>query len=79
MTNAWRAADELAAQGVRAAVINLPWLNRIDDDVGRARRSAAFRRSSRSTTTTSTLGQGVMVGAALARTGVARRVSARSA
>ena len=31
MTNAWRAADELAAQGVRAAVINLPWLNRIDD------------------------------------------------
>ena len=35
MTNAWRAADELAAQGVRAAVINLPWLNRIDDDVGR--------------------------------------------
>ena len=35
MTNAWRAADELAAEGVRVAVINLPWLNRIDDALGR--------------------------------------------
>src|SRR3954464_15248677 len=31
MTNAWAAADQLTGQGVRAAVINLPWLNRIDD------------------------------------------------
>ena len=31
LSNAWRAAEELAAEGVRAAVINLPWLNRIDD------------------------------------------------
>src|SRR6478672_7461752 len=27
MSNAWRAADELATQGIRAAVIDLPWLN----------------------------------------------------
>src|SRR4029453_6033773 len=27
MTNAWPAAEELAARGIGAAVINLPWLN----------------------------------------------------
>jgi transketolase len=32
LSNAWRAADRLAAAGIRAAVINLPWLNRIDDE-----------------------------------------------
>ena len=32
LTNAWRAADELAKQGISAAVIDLPWLNRIDDE-----------------------------------------------
>ena len=31
LTNAWKAADELAQQGISAAVIDLPWLNRIDD------------------------------------------------
>src|SRR3954470_3934953 len=31
MSNAWRAADALASQGIGVAVINLPWLNRIDD------------------------------------------------
>ena len=69
MTNAWHAASELAAQGVRAAVINLPWLNRIDD----AGVKETLGRFSAFVTLDNhyvTLGQGVMVGAALARTGV---------
>ena len=68
MTNAWRAAEELAAQGVRAAVINLPWLNRIDD----AWVMETLHRFPAVITLDNhyvTLGQGVMVGAALARTG----------
>jgi transketolase len=68
MTNAWRAADELASQGVRAAVINLPWLNRIDD----AWVAETLGRFAAVVTLDNhyvTLGQGVMVGAALARTG----------
>jgi transketolase len=67
MTNAWRAADELAAQGVSAAVINLPWLNRIDD----AWVTATLNRFPAVVTLDNhyvTLGQGVMIGAALART-----------
>src|SRR5207344_2301111 len=36
LSAAWRAADELAAQGIRAAVINLPWLNRVDEGWVRA-------------------------------------------
>jgi transketolase len=69
MTNAWRAADELAAQGVAAAVINLPWLNRIDDEWV----AETFTRFPAVVTLDNhyvTLGQGVMVAAALARTGV---------
>src|SRR5262245_249599 len=31
LTQAWSAADELAREGINAAVIDLPWLNRIDD------------------------------------------------
>jgi transketolase len=69
MTNAWQAADELAAQGIAAAVINLPWLNRIDD----AWVAETFRRFHAIVTLDNhyvTLGQGVMVAAALARAGV---------
>ena len=51
LTNAWRAADELAAHGISAAVIDLPWLNRIDDEWVTDTR-AVPARSSRSTTTT---------------------------
>ena len=51
MTAAWRAADELSAQGISAAVINLPWLNRIDDAWVRET-LGRFPSSSRSTTTT---------------------------
>jgi len=66
LSNAWRAADELAADGVRAAVVNLPWLNRIDDDwtrdvLGRFPVVITLDNHYRA------LGQGVMVAAALAR------------
>jgi transketolase len=75
LSNAWRAAEELAAQGVRAAVINLPWLNRIDDSwtrevLGKFPVVVTLDNHYRS------LGQGVMVAAALARNGV--RAAVRS-
>jgi len=69
MTNAWRAADELSAHGVSAAVINLPWLNQIDngwvrDVLGRFPAIVTLDNHY------VTLGQGVMVASALARAGV---------
>jgi len=69
MTNAWQAADDLAAEGVRAAVINLPWLNRIDDAwtrevLGKFPVIVTLDNHYLS------LGQGQMVAAALARNGV---------
>jgi transketolase len=69
MANAWHAAEELRSHGVSAAVIDLPWLNRIDD------RWVADTFSRFGTVVTLdnhyvTLGQGVMIAAALARTGV---------
>ena len=69
MTNAWRAADDLAAGGISAAVIDLPWLNRIDDEWVRC----VLGRFPLIVTLDNhyvTLGQGVMIAAALARTGV---------
>ena len=68
MTNAWRAADQLAADGVRVAVINLPWLNRIDEGWV-AETLGRFPAVVTLDNHYVTLGQGVMVGAALARTG----------
>jgi transketolase len=69
MTNAWLAADALAAQGINAAVINLPWLNRVDEDWiwhTFSRVGAVLTLDNHYVT----LGQGVMVAAALARRGV---------
>ena len=69
MTNAWRAADDLAAGGISAAVIDLPWLNRIDDEWVRS----VLGRFPLIVTLDNhyvTLGQGVMIVAALARAGV---------
>ena len=69
MTTAWRAADELAAQGIGAAVINLPWLNRIDDAWVRdtlGRFPAIVTLDNHYVT----LGQGVMIAAAFARAGL---------
>lgn len=67
MSNAWYAADDLAAQGIHAAVIDLPWLNRIDDEWV----ASALNEYPLVVTLDNhyvTLGQGVMVAAALART-----------
>ena len=65
---AWRAADRLAANGIHAAVINLPWLNRIDDDWA-AQALGSFRAVATLDNHYVALGQGMMVAAALARTG----------
>ena len=67
LTQACLAADELAAEGIGAAVIDLPWLNRIDDDwvrdtLGRFATIVTLDNQYVS------LGQGVMIAAALART-----------
>jgi transketolase len=73
MTGAWQAADELSPRGVSAAVINLPWLNCIDDAWVREN----LRRFPLIVTLDNhyvTLGQGVMVAAALARNGVRSEV-----
>jgi len=74
LTNAWRAADELAAQGISAAVINLPWLNRIDD--AWVTTLGAFKQILTLDNHYLEYGQGVMVAAALARNGVRSDVSA---
>ena len=74
LTNAWRAADELAAAGISAAVIDLPWLNRIDDQWVRAA-LAAFPRIVTLDNHYLEFGQGVMVAAALARNGVGAGVT----
>jgi len=67
LTQAYLAADDLAAEGIAASVINLPWLNRIDDDwvrdtLGRFATIVTLDNQYVS------LGQGAMVAAALART-----------
>jgi transketolase len=73
MTSAWQAAEELRRHGIAAAVINLPWLNRVDDEWA----ADALRQPSLVVTLDNhyvTLGQGVMVAAAMARTGVRAEV-----
>jgi transketolase len=69
MASAWQAAEELAANGISAAVVNLPWLNRIDHEwvyetLGRF--PAILTLDNHYVV----LGQGVSVAAALAHTGV---------
>src|SRR2546422_3954375 len=69
MTGAWRAAAELEAQGISAAVINLPWLNRIDEAWVRetlGRFAAVLTLDNHYVA----LGQGMMIAAAIARAGV---------
>ena len=67
LSNAYRAAEELQAEGIAAAVIDLPWLNRIDDAwaheaLGRFRTVITLDNHYLE------FGQGVMIAAALART-----------
>ncbi len=73
LSMAWRAADALAADGVQAAVINLPWLNRLDDEwVGRTvgRFSAVLTLDNHFVT----FGQGMIIAAAVARAGLRAEV-----
>jgi transketolase len=68
LSNAWRAAEELEAEGISAAVFNHPWLNRVDD----AWVKHVYGMFPAVVTLDNhyvTLGQGVMLAAALARTG----------
>ena len=74
LTNAWHAAGELARQGVSASVINLPWLNRIDDDWVRAE-LGAFPLIVALDNHYIEFGQGALIGAALARTGAPARLA----
>lgn len=69
LANAWHAADELASQGIAAAVIDLPWLNRLNEEwvrteLGRYPLVVTLDNHYLE------FGQGVMIGAALARAGV---------
>jgi transketolase len=73
MANAYRAAEELAADGIDAAVINLPWLNRIDDDWVDAE-LAKYPSIITLDNHYLEFGQGMMVAAALARTKVSADV-----
>ena len=66
LSNACRAADRLAEDGIVAAVINLPWLNRIDD-AWVAETLLPFPLIVTLDNHYLTLGQGTMVAAALAR------------
>ncbi|HEX4914789.1 MAG TPA: transketolase C-terminal domain-containing protein [Vicinamibacterales bacterium] len=74
LTNAYRAAEELAAKGISAAVIDLPWLNRIDDKwVSEV--LGSFKHIVTLDNHYLEFGQGVMVAAALARTGVRAEIT----
>ena len=67
LTNAYHAAAELARSGFNAAVINLPWLNRIDEDWVR-RVLGRFPLVVTLDNHYVRFGQGEMIAAALART-----------
>jgi transketolase len=68
LANAYRAAEALAEQGIDAAVIDLPWLNRIDDEWVREQLST-YPLVVTLDNHYLEFGQGVMIGAALARVG----------
>jgi transketolase len=68
LSQAWHAAELLAGDGVSAAVVGLPWLNRIDETWVREV-LARFPIVATLDNHYVTLGQGVMVAAALARVG----------
>ena len=74
MTNAWQAADELQRDGIGAAVIDLPWLNRIDEDWVRTT-LGRFRAIVTLDNHYLAFAQGEMVAAALARTGTSARIT----
>jgi transketolase len=73
LSQAWRAAEQLAPEGISVAVINLPWLNRVDEGWVKETlgRFAAIVTLDNHYVT---LGQGGMVAAALARAGIRAEV-----
>jgi transketolase len=73
MANACGAADDLAAEGIRVTVINLPWLNRIDDTWVKEA-LAKFPVVVTLDNHYLSLGQGEMIAAAIARNGVRTEV-----
>jgi transketolase len=74
LTNAWKAADELKLQGISAAVIDLPWLNRID--AAWVKTLGAYQHVLTLDNHYVEYSQGVMIAAAMARNGVRSHVSA---
>jgi transketolase len=68
LANAYRAAELLAQQGIEAAVIDLPWLNRIDE-VWVRETLGAYPLVVTLDNHYLEFGQGTMIGAALARVG----------
>ena len=66
LANAYRAAEQLAAEGIAAAVVDLPWLNRIDDEWVRTE-LGKYPVIVTLDNHYLEFGQGVMIGAALAR------------
>ena len=75
LTQAWAAADALAADGISAAIVDLPWLNRIDDDWVRDV-LGPFSTIVTLDNQYVSIGQGTMVAAALARARVNAQVMA---
>jgi transketolase len=73
LANAFRAAETLASEGIDVAVIDLPWLNRIDDDWVRDE-LAGYPVLVTLDNHYLEFGQGVMVAAALARTNLLTNV-----
>jgi transketolase len=74
LSNAYRAAEELAADGIAAAVIDMPWLNRIDD-AWVVQELARYPAIVTLDNHYLEFGQGVMIAAALARSGVRAAVT----
>ncbi|MEY4096288.1 MAG: hypothetical protein RLZZ53_3487 [Acidobacteriota bacterium] len=74
LTNACKAADELAKQGISAAVIDMPWLNRVDDTW--VKTLGAYKHVLTLDNHYLEYSQGVMIAAAMARNGVRSEVSA---
>jgi transketolase len=69
LSAAWSAADLVARHGIEAAVVNMPWLNRIDEawlesELGRAKLVVTLDNHY------VTLGQGVQLAAAAQRRGI---------
>ncbi len=73
LTSAWQAADLLAAEGLTVSVIDLPWLNRIDERWVR-QALGAFPLVVTLDNHYLEFGQGMMVAAALGRAGVRAEV-----